>query len=436
MAKPRRTHQAFLALLQGKEAKGLAVTTAEILAATEWKAVSLETYVNKGQLSEYLSQIDEGKFAVANTLAVDPLTFSRKLSQSKHRRELGFNCKSGLAKALLKKSRDNMILALELYNRPSLENRLDSFVLCFCVAWEQLLKAIIIERDGEGSIFKTSTRSGAIRETISLRECLNRQYKENSPIRKNVARITYYRDQAVHLLMPEVQGIMSRIFQSGIMNYSTAFQKFSEQQFLPTSQAGMLSIVGDLGSSSNAAIIAKYGQAVGKELISISEALESEAKNVDDIQFAIPLNVKLVFATDDDQGNMVTLSKAEAGMEGLANAIVVEKPVDRSKTHPFRATDAVKEINRRLKERYSEDVLREYLKAGKAKPDRTSINEFDFRALAYKLKWRNSNNSEHYLHKNPETRYYSDSAVEKCIEKIMNTKGFLGSARASASAKK
>lgn len=34
-----------------------------------------------------------------------------------------------------------MMLALELYNRPSLDNRLDAFVLCFCTAWEQLLKA-------------------------------------------------------------------------------------------------------------------------------------------------------------------------------------------------------------------------------------------------------------------------------------------------------
>ena len=39
-----------------------------------------------------------------------------------------------------------MLLALELYNRPSLDNRLDSFILCFCVAWEQLLKAMLIEK--------------------------------------------------------------------------------------------------------------------------------------------------------------------------------------------------------------------------------------------------------------------------------------------------
>ncbi|WP_434670402.1 DUF3644 domain-containing protein [Klebsiella sp. B345] len=48
-----------------------------------------------------------------------------------------------------------MILALELYNRPSLENKMDAFVMCFCTAWEQFLKARIIEQDGEKTIFRS-----------------------------------------------------------------------------------------------------------------------------------------------------------------------------------------------------------------------------------------------------------------------------------------
>lgn len=433
MKKPRTTHRALLSLLQEKEADGTSITTQDILSATRWKPVTFETYLGKGQLSEYLSEVDEGVFAVSNSTGLDPTTFSRNLSQSKHRRELGFNCRTGLAKALLRKSRDNMILALELYNRPSLDNRLDSFVLCFCTAWEQLLKAILIERDGEKTIFQSKPKPNGIRETIPLRECLARYFNPQSAIKKNIERITYYRDQAVHLLMPEVQGIICRIFQSGVMNYGKAFHDFSEQPFLPSSHAGMLSMVGDLRSPSNATIFAKYGNNVGKELITLIESLTTEAKEANDIEFAIPLNVKLVFAMNDDQGNTVTLSKAEAGMEGLANAIVVEKPVDRSKTHPFRMTDAVKEINRRLRERYNDDVLRDHLKCASLPSGRTKINDFDFRAVAYKLKWRRSNNAEHYQHENPETHYYSDSAIETFISRVLSDKIYLDNARKSYS---
>ena len=423
--------KAFLALLQDKEGKGEPVTTKEILAATGWKKTTFTTYATKGQLSEYLSEIAEGQFAVSNSIGMEPSVFSRNLSQSKHRRELGYKCKSGLAKALLKKSRDNMILALELYNRPSLENRLDSFVLCFCTAWEQLLKSILIERDGEETIFQTKSKPGRIRESISLRDCLNRTYESSSTVKKNISRIAYYRDQAVHLLMPEVQGIMSRIFQSGVMNFGKAFHNFAQQPFLPSSHAGMLSIVGKLGSPSNATILAKYGNNVGGELISLLESLVEEAKQTDDIEFAIPLNVQLVFATDDEEGNAVTLSKAEAGMEALANAIVVEKPVDRSRTHPFRTVETIREINKRLSENYEADMIQEYLKCSSAQDGRLQINAFDFAAVTYKLKWKNSNNSEHYLHKNPETHYYSMSAIEMFIPKILSNKNYLDRARKS-----
>ena len=85
---------------------------------------------------------------------ITEVKFAKLLSQSKHRRGFGQNCKSKLSKVLLSKFRDNMLLALELNNRPLLENRMDTFVMCFCTAWEQFLKATLIEKNGENSIFR------------------------------------------------------------------------------------------------------------------------------------------------------------------------------------------------------------------------------------------------------------------------------------------
>ncbi|MCV6004036.1 DUF3644 domain-containing protein, partial [Escherichia coli] len=90
-------------------------------------------------------------------LDINFIEFKKRLSQSKHYQELGHRCKSNLAKALIKKSRDNMMLALELYNRPSLENKLDGFVMLFSTAWEQLLKSMIIEAEGELAIYSNPT---------------------------------------------------------------------------------------------------------------------------------------------------------------------------------------------------------------------------------------------------------------------------------------
>jgi hypothetical protein len=427
---PRKTHAALLDLLQDRERGGQLVTFNEIVGVTGWKPISLETYLKKGQLSEYLNETSPGAYAVSNTIGLLPLTFSRNLSQSKNRRELGFNCHSGLARALLHKARDNMMLALELYNRPSLENRLDAFVLCFCVAWEHLLKAILIERDGEPSIFRAHVNAAGIRETISLRECLDRHFKKNTAVRRNIERIAFYRDQAIHLLMPEAQGLMSRAFQSGVMNFGKAFSDFAEQPVIQAGAAGLLSLVGDLSTAPDATILSKSGAAAGQEILEILRALEAEAQAEDDIEFAIPLSVKLVFAKTDTEGNSITLSKAEAGIEGLAKAIVIEKPVDGSRTHPFRTNDVIREINQRIAKRYDTEHLKKYLECGDAKGGKTTISEFDFRVIATKLAWRASNNVHHYLHENPETHYYSEKAVDDFIERIFSQPGYLAQARA------
>ena len=166
-------------------------------------------------------------------------------------------------------------------------------------------------------------------------------------------------------------------------------------------------------------------------MISLLDSLKEEVKEINDIEFAIPLDVKLVFAKNDDEGNMVTLSRAEAGMEGLAKAIVVEKPVDRSKTHPFRTAEAVKEINQRISDRFGEDYIQQHFEHSTVLQGKKEIYRYDFQSIVYKCRWKRSNNSWHYLHENPETPYYSDDAIEECISKITDNTNYLENVRES-----
>ena len=408
----RESQQELLMLLKKKEKAGESVTLDEILKYTKWKKSTFFTYWNKGRL-DFLNEIESGVYTSLNISGLTEDEFSRLLSQSTHRQELGHICKSRLAKALLRKSRDNMLLAIELYNRPSLDNRLDSFVLCFCVAWEQLLKAMLIEKNGESSIFKSKPRKNRIRETISLRGCLDQLYQKGDLVRKNVELITHYRDQAVHLLMPEIQGQISRFFQSGIMNYIREFENFSRHKFLSSSHAGLLSLVGDLKDPDIAILRNRYGNHIGREISHIINNLAVESSKYDDVHFAIPINVRLVFAKNNEEGNII-LSQANEGMEGLRNAIVVEKPVDREKTHPYRQKTAICEINRHLNEN-----------------GRICINSHDFQAIIHKLKWKSANNRQHYMSKNPEYHYYSEYAIKEIVENIMNNVSFVSLCRDS-----
>ena len=430
----RIPQQELFMLLKKKEKAGKSVTLSEILRHTKWKKSTFDTYWNKGRLHEFLNETKPNVYVPFNVSRLTEDEFSRSLSQSKHRQEFGYICKSHLAKALLRKSRDNMLLALELYNRPSLDNRLDSFILCFCVSWEQLLKAILIEKNGENHIFKSGNNKNKIRESISLKECLEQMYQKDDLVRKNLEIIKYYRDQAVHLLMPEIQGQISRFLQSGIMNYIREFEDFSKQKLISSSHSGLLSLVGDLKDPDSAVLASRYGIEIGKEISYIINELTIESSKYNDIRFAIPINVRLVFAKSDEKGDII-LSQANDGMEGLRNAIVVEKPVDREKTHPYRQKEAISEINKRLSEKYEKSDLERALTSRNSNRQ-PCINGYDFQAIIRRLKWKNSNNRQHHMNKNPEFHYYSEYAVEEIVSKIMNDISFVSRCRNSYSNQK
>lgn len=289
-----KSQELFYIFLQEKQKAKTRFTKDDVIKATGWKLSTFKAYMGKGQITNFLVEIAEDQYEAVNTLNINLVEFRKKLSQSKHYQELGHKCKNSLSKALLKKSKDNMMLAMELYNRPSLENKLDGFVMLFSTAWEQLLKAIIIERDGLQSIYCGVSKKG-IKQTLSLRKCLDKYYKPTDKIRLNIECISDWRDNAVHLLMPELQGLASRIFQSGVINYSHTFEKFSEVPFLEAQHTGMMSLVGDFKIPPISVLKSLYGES-GDEILKLAKTLQDEIESSNDMDFAIPINVSLVYA--------------------------------------------------------------------------------------------------------------------------------------------
>jgi hypothetical protein len=418
----------FFSFLQSKENKNSKFTLLEVTEATGWKESTFKSYLSKGQLSEFISEIAPTTYQASNSQNITFKEFEKKLSQSKHVQALGHNFKSKLAKALLRKSKDNMLLAIELYNRPSLENKIDGFVMLFCTSWEQLLKAIIIKINGEESIYK-QTGSGK-KETIPLRACLELVFNNNDAIKRNILEITDLRDQAVHLMMPEIQGIASRIFQSGIFNYSSKFEEVCEIPFINTDNTGMISLVGDFKTPPLSMMRSIYGKAAD-DIISLAEKLTASVESVNDLSFAIPLDVTLQFAKQDSQGTQIILTKAENGMSGLKEALVIEKSVDAEKIYKFKQNQAIDEINRKLTSKYDDFFLKQRLK--KQDNGKYLLNSNCFQSLIYKLKWKQSDNKHHHYFKNANYHGYSEVAINDIIEKITSSKTYLAEAKQSYS---
>ena len=54
---------------------------------------------------------------------------------------------------LLEKSKEAFIMAIELYNKPTIKYRVEGFSLFICNAWELMLKSHMIKKYGEKSVY-------------------------------------------------------------------------------------------------------------------------------------------------------------------------------------------------------------------------------------------------------------------------------------------
>ena len=77
-------------------------------------------------------------------------------------------------KRLCDKSQEAFILAIELYNRPTIQYRVEGRAFFLCNAWELLLKAFLIQRNGERSIYCPEKRD----RTLSLEDCAKRVFSQ------------------------------------------------------------------------------------------------------------------------------------------------------------------------------------------------------------------------------------------------------------------
>lgn len=123
--------------------------------------------------------------------------------------------KEKLAKKLKEKSIEALLLGIELYNKPTINYRIEASAYLVCNAWELILKAQRILTYGEKSIYRKSDG-----KSFSLEEMLNRTFNNNSPVKKNLDYIIEnIRNLSTHFIIKECDNLYSPLLQQCILNY-------------------------------------------------------------------------------------------------------------------------------------------------------------------------------------------------------------------------
>lgn len=411
--------KALILLLRKCHADGKPTTIDEVVTKTGWKPSTTRTYLSEGHLAELVLKRGEQLFVKDEIHGLTDEELLRRMSQSTKVRQAPTQLHEPLAAELLKNSADNMVLAIESYNRPSLRNRIGVFCVLYCMSWEQILKSVIVERDGEAAIFTRKSRHGH-RETISLRDSLDMVFPQKGSVSENVRIIAELRDLAVHLLVPETQAVMSRMFQSGIINYLTFYREIAGKHLLPPDAAGLVSLVTDVASPAKEFLVVKYGSTAGEELVRLIARLKEAIIASNDHAFAIPMTYSLHLAKTKSAAD-ITLS---VGDESSESGTIIERAVSDFKRWKYPQARVVEIVNARLAEALPAGGMSKHGVVDSS--GKTRFTSGHFMAIAMKEGWKKSNNKYHKLF--PEANNicrYTDEAIDHVVHSIAQDASYL-----------
>lgn len=134
-------------------------------------------------------------------------------------------------------SKQEALLAVDLYNRPGEDRRLEAFIVHMHLAWLYLIHAHFEKtgvdywyRDSDGKRQKGQDGQAL---TWELRRCLKKLFKDNDPIRQNVAFFMGIRDKIEHRFENALSPMIAGKCQAYVLNYEeTLVHRFGKRHGL------------------------------------------------------------------------------------------------------------------------------------------------------------------------------------------------------------
>lgn len=311
-----------------------------------------------------------------------------------------------LAQLLLNKSQKAFLLGLEIYNKPTVQYRIEAFCFFFTNAWELLLKAYILEESKkENSIFYPKNK-GQARKSISLRDAIERVFfNKNDPIRKNIEDIANLRDEATHLIIQELEFVYVGLFQAGVLNYFEKLKEWFCVNIFDKISPAMLSLIVDMDEIDPIILKKKYGKEVADFFIGKRAEIENNASGLKDKRYNISIEYKLALVKNPKKAD-ITLS---VGPDGRYSGRVIEVPKDPSTTHPYSQKNCISLVKEKI-------------------GDKIVFNSYDFQAILNKEKFKN-NLQYHYCYKPFGNNVYSSELIDFITNKVNMNSEYLSKTR-------
>ena len=244
---------------------------------------------------------------------------------------------------LIDKSKESFMMAIEVYNKPTIKYRVEGFSMFICNAWELMLKAYLIKERGMSSIYFSDHPD----RTISLHECVKKVFtNDKDPLRMNLEKIIELRNTSTHFITQEYEMVYVPLFQSCILNFNDKMMDLHNIDMTDVIPQNFLSLSVSLKSLSENEIKAKYPEIVSKKLIKAQHDIENSSA-INNPRYAITVNVNHFLTKKRNDADAV-FHLARDGEQPLAVVKELKNPED---VYKYGAHQAVKTIERMLEKR-------------------------------------------------------------------------------------
>lgn len=307
-----------------------------------------------------------------------------------------------LEKKLIDKSKEAFMMAIEIYNKPSIQYRVEGFALFICNAWELMLKAHMIKKFGHESIYYKDKPN----RTLSLENCIVKIFtNDKDPLRLNLEKIIELRNTSTHFITEEYEMVYVPLFQSCILNFNEKMQIFHDIDMTKIIPQNFLTLSVSMKALNESEIIAKYPEEIATKLLENKSKIE-ELSNENNANFAIRIDHYHYLTKDKDKAtSFVKLSK-----DATAEVKIIKELKDPNNTHKYNSKRCIAII----KEKLSNDGI-------ELKMNETVVkfNNYHFQLFVnyFGLK---KDERYCYIHKQFSTPQYSYSqqAIEFIVEEI------------------
>ncbi len=248
---------------------------------------------------------------------------------------------TNLVEQLISKAEEAFILAIEIYNKPTIKYRVEGFAFFICNAWELMLKAHLINTKGENSIYYKDNKD----RTINLENCIKLVFtNDKDPLRLNLEKIIELRNTSTHFITEEYEMVYVPLFQSCIFNFNEKMLKFHNVDITELISVNFLNLVVKEKFFDENEIKAKYSDQIAHKLIGLNDKISKIAEESNN-NFAIRIEHHYYITKDKEKAtDTVAIDKNSKNL-----VQIIKELKNPNETHKYTAKKVCTEITRQLK---------------------------------------------------------------------------------------